>query len=83
VKVFHIQRITHTIFGPNHLFGNLTLGTMPIATTVITEAFVGATVVIALVFMSAKCWRAALLQCIVSLPLPPSFDIDLAPLSLW
>ena len=64
MKMLYIQGITHTIFGPNHLFGNLTLGTMPIATTVITEAFVGATVVIALVFMSAKCWRAALLQCI-------------------
>jgi hypothetical protein len=62
VEVFYIQRITHAIFGPNHLFGNLTLGTMPIATTVITEAFVSTA--IAGITMTTVGLRAALLQSI-------------------
>ena len=64
MKMLYIQGIAHAVFGPKHLPGYLTFGAMAIAATIITVTFVGATVVIALVFMSAKCWRAALLQCI-------------------
>ena len=62
MKMLYIQGIAHAVFGPKHLPGYLTFGAMAIATTIITVTFVRTAIIIALVFMSAKFCRSALLQ---------------------
>src|SRR5450759_938922 len=62
VKVFHIQGIVHPVFCPKRLFVRLAFRAMPVATTVVTDAFPSAT--ITSIFVATQCRCPAFLQSI-------------------